>query len=115
MLLATLLLPPALLAAGAALGGALGRLAPRAARPAAAAAAWLALAVLLGGWFAGGRTPLDVTTPVTAGVARLVLRIDAVVVLFEVVVLVAAAPLLTFQRLSDRKSTRLNSSHLGIS
>src|SRR5262245_58071594 len=98
MPLATLLLPPALLAVGAALAWGLGRIAPRGVRPAVAAAAWLALAALLAGWFAGGGTPLDLSTPLTAGVARLVLRLDADVVLFEVAVLLAAAPLLTFQR-----------------
>jgi formate hydrogenlyase subunit 3/multisubunit Na+/H+ antiporter MnhD subunit len=98
MPLATLLLPPALLAAAAAAtsGLALGGL--RAARFVPAAATWLALAVLVAGWFAGGRTPVELPAPLTAGVGRLGLRLDAAVVLFELAVLAAAAPLLTFQR-----------------
>src|SRR2546430_7080662 len=98
MPLATLLLPPALLAAAAATSWGLGLAGVRAGRAVAAAAAWLALLVLAGGWFAAGRTPVELATPVTVGVARLVLRLDAAVVLFELVTLVAVAPLLTFQR-----------------
>jgi formate hydrogenlyase subunit 3/multisubunit Na+/H+ antiporter MnhD subunit len=98
MPLATLLLPPALLAAAAAAAWGLAVAGLRVARPLPAAATWLALAVLVAGWFAGGRTPVELQTPLTAGVGRLGLRLDAAVVLFELAVLGAAAPLLTFQR-----------------
>jgi hypothetical protein len=66
MPLATLLLPPVLIAGAAAVGWGLGLAGLRAGRPVAAGAAWLALAVLVVGWFAGGRTPVELTTPPSA-------------------------------------------------
>jgi formate hydrogenlyase subunit 3/multisubunit Na+/H+ antiporter MnhD subunit len=98
MPLATLLLPPALLAVAGGLSWGLDLAGVRAGRHLVAGAAWLALLVLAGGWFAGGRTPVELATPVTAGVSRLVLRLDAVVVLFELVALAGVTPLLTVQR-----------------
>src|SRR6266487_4749997 len=100
MPLAALLVPPALLAAAAALGWGLWRGGLDAGRPAAAIASWLAALVVAGAWFAGRRTPFEVATPITAGVAPLALRMDAVVVVFQLVVLTGAALLLTFQRRS---------------
>jgi formate hydrogenlyase subunit 3/multisubunit Na+/H+ antiporter MnhD subunit len=101
MPLATLLLPPALLVAAAILGWCLERAGLDYGRPVVAAAAWTALAVLAGGWFAGGRTPLDQPTPITLAGAPLILRLDAVTVLFWLSVLAPAALLLTFQRRSS--------------
>ena len=107
MPLATLLLPPALLVAASVLGWALERVGLDAGRPAAAAAAWAALAVLAGGWFAGGRTPLDQATPVAVAGAPLILRLDAVTVLFWLTVLAPAALLLTFQRRTSGQAAAL--------
>lgn len=100
MPLATLLLPPALLVAAAVAAWCLERAGLDGGRPTAAAAAWAALAVLLVGWFAAGRTPLDQPTPVAIAGAPLILRLDAVTVLTWLSVLAPAALLLTFQRRS---------------
>jgi formate hydrogenlyase subunit 3/multisubunit Na+/H+ antiporter MnhD subunit len=99
MSLATVLvlLPPALLAATGGLAWFLRPLGIEVARPAVAAAAWLALALLAGAWFGGGRGPQDVAAPFTVAGAPLVLRIDALTVLLWFTVLVPAALLLTFQ------------------
>ena len=96
-----LLLPPALLAAAAALGWGLGLTGRRSGRAVAAGAAWLALLMLTAAWFRGGRTLVEMTTAVTASVAPLRFRVDAVTVLFQLAVLVPAALLLTFQRRSS--------------
>lgn len=98
MPLATLLLPPLVLVLAAAVGWGLERAGLDVGRPVAAGAAWLAGAALLAGWFASGRTPLDQSTPLSVAGAPLVLRLDAVTVLFWLAVLLPAALLLTFQR-----------------
>jgi hypothetical protein len=100
MPLATLLLPPVLLVASALVGWALERAGVDGGRPAGAAGAWAAIAVLAAGWFAAGRTPLEQSTGTTIAGAPLILRFDAVTVLFWLAVLVPAALLLTFQRRS---------------
>jgi hypothetical protein len=94
---ATLVLPPVLLAAAAVLSWGLGLADIQAGRAIVAAGAWLALLGLVATWFASGRAPVELTPPVTVASAPLVLRLDAAVVLFELVVLVPVALLLTFQ------------------
>jgi formate hydrogenlyase subunit 3/multisubunit Na+/H+ antiporter MnhD subunit len=98
MPLATLLLPPLVLVLAAAAAWGLERAGVDVGRPIAAGAAWAALAALTAGWFAGGRTPLDQSTPLSAAGVPLVLRMDAVTVLFWLAVLLPVALLLTFQR-----------------
>src|SRR5262249_15080921 len=60
--------------------------------------------VLAAAWLAGGRGLVEFAPGITTAVAPLRLRIDAVVVLFQVAVLLPAALLLTFQRRSSRES-----------
>jgi hypothetical protein len=92
-----LLVPPGLLALAAVVGWCAKSPAPEAGRLAAAAAAWVAIAVVLGAWFAGGRAGQDVTTPLVIAGAPLVLRLDALTVYLWLVILTPAALLLTFQ------------------
>ncbi|HXM56957.1 MAG TPA: hypothetical protein VOB72_16270, partial [Candidatus Dormibacteraeota bacterium] len=100
MPLATLLLPPVLLALAAVAGWTLERAGVDAGRVPAAAAAWLGLAIVAAAWFGGGRAALEQTTPLSVAGAVLVLRLDAVTVLFWLAVLAPAGLLLTFQRRS---------------
>lgn len=93
-----LLVPPGLLALAALAGWSWRSPARDAGRLPAAVAAWLAIAVVLGGWFAGGRAGQDVSTPLVIAGAPLVLRLDALTVYLWLVVLTPAALLLTFQR-----------------
>jgi formate hydrogenlyase subunit 3/multisubunit Na+/H+ antiporter MnhD subunit len=97
---ASVLAPPALLAAAAALGWALELAGARSTRLPAAVAAWLALGVLLAGWAATGRGTLELNLPGTLAGAPLALRMDAISVAFGLVVLLPTAMLLTFQRRS---------------
>src|SRR5262245_22331975 len=100
MPLASLLLPPSLLAVAALIAWCLRPLGLDVGRPAAAAASWLALAFLGAAWFGSGGTPLELTAPSPLGVAGLplVLRLDGVTVFLWVAALVPAGLLLTFQR-----------------
>jgi hypothetical protein len=100
MPLASLLLPPLLLVAAAALGGGLELAGLAAGRVVVAVASWLALAVLALSVpsFASGRTLLELTTTVSVASAPVVLRQDAVTVLFGLALLTPVALLLTFQR-----------------
>src|SRR5215471_10006833 len=100
MPLASLVLPPVLLVVAALAGWVMGRAGVAGGRLAAAGGAWAAIAVLAVAWFATGRTPLEQSTGTTIAGAPLILRFDAVTVLFWLAVLVPAALLLTFQRRS---------------
>src|SRR5262245_55855399 len=112
MALATLLLPAAVLAVSAALSWGADAVGLAVGRYIFAEDAWLSLAVLAGGrlavlaafWLAGGRGLVEFTPGITTAVAPLRLRMDAVVVLFQVAVLVPAALLLTFQSRSSREA-----------
>ncbi|HKA12571.1 MAG TPA: hypothetical protein VKI99_19075 [Candidatus Dormibacteraeota bacterium] len=104
MALATLLLPAAVLAVSAALSWGADAVGLAVGRYIVAAAAWLSLAVLAAVWLAGGRGLVEFTPGITTAVAPLRLRMDAVVVLFQVAVLVPAALLLTFQSRSSREA-----------
>lgn len=104
MALASLLLPAAALALSAALSWGADLAGVSVGRHIVAAAAWLALAVLAGAWLANGRGLVEFAPGITTAVAPLRLRMDAVVVLFQVAVLVPAALLLTFQRRSSREA-----------
>jgi formate hydrogenlyase subunit 3/multisubunit Na+/H+ antiporter MnhD subunit len=97
MLVASLVLPPALLAAAAVVSLGLARWGVAGSRWLCAAAAWLALLALFGGWFGGGRTPLDISTTAPLTVTRLALHLDAVVVVFGGALLLPVSLLLTFQ------------------
>ena len=105
MALATLVLPPAVLVAAALLSWTAGLARLRIGPQIVAAAAWLALVVLVAAWLASGRGPSEFAPGVTASVTAVRLRVDAVVVLFQVAVLVPAALLLTFQRRSSAEAT----------
>lgn len=104
MALATLLLPAAVLAVSAAFSRGADLAGVDLGRHIVAAAAWLALALLAGAWLASGRGLVEFAPGSTTAVAPLRLRMDAVVVLFQVAVLVPAALLLTFQRRSSREA-----------
>jgi formate hydrogenlyase subunit 3/multisubunit Na+/H+ antiporter MnhD subunit len=104
MPLATLLLPPALMVAAAALGCGLELAGLAAGRVTVAIASWVALLVLGGAWFAGGRNPLELTEPFGVAGSSLVLRTDAVTVLFGLALLTPVALLLTFQRRSGEQA-----------
>lgn len=104
MALATLLLPAAALAVSAALSWGAELAGVDLGRHIVAAAAWLALAVLAGAWLASGRGLIEFAPGITTAVAPLRLRMDAVVLLFDIAVLVPAALLLTFQRRSTREA-----------
>ena len=106
MALATLLLPPALLVVAAALSWVAGLARLPAGRQVVATAAWLALAALAGAWLAAGRGSSEFAPGMTAGVTPVRLRVDAVIVLFQMAVLLPAALLLTFQRRSSSEATR---------
>jgi formate hydrogenlyase subunit 3/multisubunit Na+/H+ antiporter MnhD subunit len=97
---ASVLAPPALLAAAAAIGWALQLAGARSARLPAAVAAWLALVVLLASWAATGRGTLELNLPGTLAGAPLALRLDAISVAFGLVVLLPMAMLVSFQRRS---------------
>src|SRR5215467_7841939 len=105
MALATLLLPPALLVVAAALSWAAGLARLPVGRQVVATAAWLALAALAGAWLAAGRGSSEFAPGMTAGVIPVRLRVDAVIVLFQMAVLVPAALLLTFQRRTPGEAT----------
>src|SRR5215469_878928 len=104
MALATLLVPPALLVAAAFLSWAAGTARLRIGPEIVAVAGWLALAGLVGAWVATGRGAFEFAPGVTGSVAAVRLRVDAVVVLFQVAVMVPAALLLTFQRRSSTEA-----------
>lgn len=104
MAFAALFLPAAALAVSAALTWGADLAGVDVGRHIVAVAAWLALAVLAGLWLAGGRGLVEFAPAITTAVAPVRLRMDAVVVLFQVAVLVPAALLLTFQRRSSREA-----------
>jgi len=93
---AALLLPVALLAAGALLAGAAGRVRPGAGRTPVALFAWAALAALLLLWVPQ-RNPIDLNLGDLGAGIRFVLRLDAVSFAFSLFVLLPSALLLTFQ------------------
>lgn len=97
MPLASLLVPPGLLAAAAALSLVLGQAGVRAGRWICAAGAWLALLAVGLAWLAGARAAVEVSGPVVLAGAPLTLRLDAVTTLFELVALLPLGLLLTFQ------------------
>ena len=92
-----LLLPVALLAAGAALAWAIQVPAPGSGRAIAALFAWAALLATIAIW-APQRTPLDLTVGELGAGVRLAIRLDAVSFAFGLFVLLPAALLLTFSR-----------------
>ena len=94
---AALLLPVALLAAGALLAEAAGRVRPGAGRTPVALFAWAALAALLLLWVPQ-RNPIDLNLGELGAGIRFVLRLDAVSFAFSLFVLLPSALLLTFQR-----------------
>ena len=104
MALGTLLLPAAALAVSAALSWGADLAGVDVGRHIVAVAGWLALVVLAGAWLAAGRGLVEFAPGMTTAVAPLRLRMDAVVVLFQMAVLVPAALLLTFQRRSSREA-----------
>src|SRR5262252_2091797 len=98
MALATLLLPPALLVVAAAVSWTAGLARLPVGRQVVTIAAWLALVALAGAWLAAGRGSSEFAPGMTASVTPVRLRVDAVIVLFQMAVLVPAALLLTFPR-----------------
>src|SRR5690348_2950752 len=104
MPLAALVLPPALLAAGGLLSWGLNLFGRDPGRSVTAGAAWLAGLALVLAWFLEGRAPVEVATGSTLGVAPLQLRLDGLVFFFELLVLVPAAMLLTFQDRDARQA-----------
>ena len=94
---AALLLPVALLAAGALLAWTAARTAPGAGRALAALFAWAALGALVLLW-APERNPLDLNAGELGAGIRFVLRLNAVSFAFCLFVLAPVATLLTFQR-----------------
>jgi hypothetical protein len=96
---ALVLLPPALLAAAAAVCCGLGWARASAAPPVAAAGAWLGAAAAGAIWTATGRVPMELElTRLTPTGPPVGLRLDAVSVLFLLLVLVPSGLLLAFQR-----------------
>src|SRR5438270_4248999 len=104
MPLASLLLPPGLLALAAALSLGLDVAGVHAGRLVCALAGWLALASLLVIWLGSGGTPVEVNGSSGVGGAALALRLDAVAVVFELLVLLPFALLLTFQPRGEREA-----------
>lgn len=104
MAAASLLVPPALLAAAAVLTWGLGLAGVRVGRWLAAAGAWLSLAALLGIWGGSGRAILELNLSPTLGEAPLSLRLGPVAAAFGLFVLLPSALLLTFQERSWQES-----------
>jgi formate hydrogenlyase subunit 3/multisubunit Na+/H+ antiporter MnhD subunit len=96
MPLATLLVPPALPVAAALGTWCLGRAGVEAGRWPCAVSVWLAMAVLGAGWSAI-RVPVEVPLPLQVGAAVADVRLDALTVALQLVVLLGLALLLTFQ------------------
>jgi formate hydrogenlyase subunit 3/multisubunit Na+/H+ antiporter MnhD subunit len=94
---ALLLLPVALLLAGAALAGAIRRVVPHSGRVVGAVFSWAALAATVAIWLPQ-HSPLDLTVGELGAGIRLAVRLDAVSFAFGLFVLVPAALLLTFLR-----------------
>jgi hypothetical protein len=102
---ASVLAPPALLAAAAVVGWALELAGVRATRALTAVAAWLAIVVLLASWAATGRGTLELNLAGTVAGAPPALRLDAISAAFGLVVLLPTAMLLSFQRRAGREAS----------
>ncbi len=94
---ASLVVPPALLLAGAALCWAGSRPGFPGGRVPAATAAWLAAAVLAGIWLGAGRAPLELGAGASPAAAPLGLRLDALSLACALALLSPAAFVLTFR------------------
>jgi hypothetical protein len=92
-----LVVPPALLVAGAALGWALDRAGRRGDRV-AAGACWLAAAVLVAVWALQRGVPVELEAAISVGTVPLDLRLDPLAATFGLLVLVPLALLITFRR-----------------
>lgn len=99
--LGALIAPAAMLTVAAVLSLGLGLSGRRGGRAVVAVTAWLALLVLIALWLPGGRPLYEAAPSFSAGISRLRFRVDAVVVLFQIAVLLPSAVLLTFQRRSS--------------